>query len=704
MLMTVDGMRIENDQELVRRFAAARDEAAFAALVERYAAMVRASCQRRLRDPSLADDATQAVFLVLARRSRSLTRRSWRARPVVADWLLRTAALVCRDLDRQRRRRRRHEQASVAVQPTVVEPEAEQRDLVADAVDALPARYRQVVVLHYFAGLDRAAVGSELGLTSDAVDKRLQRAHAQLERRLRTVPVLTTLAAIRPPDDSGAFLHAAITHPTAAASAAATHIVHATWVWAAGSALALTAATAALIGLVASEPTTPATPRAAAGDPAAASPAGSIRIDHGGDDWASAVLVLPDRRLLVSGVGGAEGRRRVFVTRLLANGTVDTSYGDGGTAWCSEPSTGAWAFDLVALNGDRVASALATTGADGRRQLWLHVLDDQGRPERPAIDLFRWTSQRERMDGVRVRTTGDRGEDGGDRVWLATTWLEGDAQVPADARPVRTELSRMDFSTQKTMLETRVQLKSTAGDLYVTGAPAVWPDRRAVVPLGLVRDGGERIAIAGIPPSIFTAGARDPEVGFGTDGVWIPTITAAGMHDSFAKSRAAAVLAMPDGTYRIAGEARIETGALGALVVRCAGDDVDSPSEQRPNIYHAQSDDGTRMGFHALAAASDGYLAIGTAGEGESRRLIMAAFAADGTVLPWHAVPRTSGSGEDGYAAAVDGAGVVIVGATGVEGQRDVLVVRMSRAAEMDRTFSGVGAPANASAGSPGEF
>src|SRR4051812_21301115 len=118
MLMTMgDRAGTDSDESLVRQFAEARNELAFSALVERYATLVHAACRRRLRDPSLADDATQAVFLVLARRCRSLIGRAWTTRPVIADWLLRTAALVCRDLERQRRRRLRHEAAAVADRP-----------------------------------------------------------------------------------------------------------------------------------------------------------------------------------------------------------------------------------------------------------------------------------------------------------------------------------------------------------------------------------------------------------------------------------------------------------------------------------------------------------------------------------------------------------------------------------------------------------
>src|SRR4051812_39654142 len=98
-----------SDGELARRYANAGDaderEAAFRGLVERHAAMVVAACRRGLSDPTEAEDAAQAVFLVLARKAAALVEH-----PTLGGWLHRVACHVAwrlRDAERARDRRER---------------------------------------------------------------------------------------------------------------------------------------------------------------------------------------------------------------------------------------------------------------------------------------------------------------------------------------------------------------------------------------------------------------------------------------------------------------------------------------------------------------------------------------------------------------------------------------------------------------------
>src|SRR5437870_1941543 len=74
------------DAQLVQRFTAGREEAAFAALMRRHGALVWGVCRRALRHHQDAEDAFQATFLVLARRAGSI-----RKGESVGSWLYGTA-------------------------------------------------------------------------------------------------------------------------------------------------------------------------------------------------------------------------------------------------------------------------------------------------------------------------------------------------------------------------------------------------------------------------------------------------------------------------------------------------------------------------------------------------------------------------------------------------------------------------------------
>src|SRR6516164_1802926 len=75
-LCEVEATRDLSDSELLERFLIRREEAAFAILVQRHGPMVLGLCQRLLQDRHAAEDAFQATFLVLVRKSASIRKRS----------------------------------------------------------------------------------------------------------------------------------------------------------------------------------------------------------------------------------------------------------------------------------------------------------------------------------------------------------------------------------------------------------------------------------------------------------------------------------------------------------------------------------------------------------------------------------------------------------------------------------------------------
>jgi DNA-directed RNA polymerase specialized sigma24 family protein len=86
----------DSDAELLGRYLAAGDEAAFAELVRRHGPLVWGACRRHLPDPTDAEDVFQATWLVLVRKARALA-----SRPTVGPWLYRVAAHTARNLRRR---------------------------------------------------------------------------------------------------------------------------------------------------------------------------------------------------------------------------------------------------------------------------------------------------------------------------------------------------------------------------------------------------------------------------------------------------------------------------------------------------------------------------------------------------------------------------------------------------------------------------
>src|ERR1041384_2091773 len=104
------------DREALSAYAHHRSQDAFRELVERHIAMVYAAARRQLRDPQAADDATQAVFIVLPRNASTLIHPT-----VLAGWLLRTTHWICRQSRRTENRRRIHERRAAEMRSQIDE-------------------------------------------------------------------------------------------------------------------------------------------------------------------------------------------------------------------------------------------------------------------------------------------------------------------------------------------------------------------------------------------------------------------------------------------------------------------------------------------------------------------------------------------------------------------------------------------------------
>jgi RNA polymerase sigma factor (sigma-70 family) len=174
------------DGALLDRFSAGgglERERAFEALMGRHGPMVYQVCRRRLGDRHEAEDACQAVFLVLARCAGSV-----RNRESVAGWLHGVAVRVAARARKDARKRLLREQRAAEVAAAAgVDPT---RDLdgpseaVHEELARLPEKYRSPIVLCYLEGLTHEQAAARLGSPVGTVRSRLSRGRDQLRRRL----------------------------------------------------------------------------------------------------------------------------------------------------------------------------------------------------------------------------------------------------------------------------------------------------------------------------------------------------------------------------------------------------------------------------------------------------------------------------------------------------------------------------------------
>jgi C-terminal peptidase prc len=179
----VDGSNRLGDAELLERFTAGRDEAAFDALLRRHGPLVLSVCRRVLCHPQDVEDAFQATFLVLVRRAASI-----RKSESVSAWLYGVAYRIATKARTQASRRRQREaHAGVGRLTKSRLDEITGRELYAvvdEELNRLPAENRAALVLCYLEGKTREEAARQLGWSLGTLKRRLERGRRRLHDRL----------------------------------------------------------------------------------------------------------------------------------------------------------------------------------------------------------------------------------------------------------------------------------------------------------------------------------------------------------------------------------------------------------------------------------------------------------------------------------------------------------------------------------------
>jgi len=223
-----------SDERLLDDFVLRRAEDAFTAIVRRHGPMVRGVCRRVLRNDADADDAFQAVFVVLLRKADAV-----RPRNQLGNWLYGVAVNVARRGRDAVARRRTQELVSEPLAPPEAyapgSPElSELRAVIDQELRGLPTAYRAAVVACDLEGHTRAEAAGRLGWSEGTVASRLARGRALLADRLtrRGVAVPAAgLAAVAGPSAADAVVAVnfplLVSGPPSAAEALATEVIRA---------------------------------------------------------------------------------------------------------------------------------------------------------------------------------------------------------------------------------------------------------------------------------------------------------------------------------------------------------------------------------------------------------------------------------------------------------------------------------------------
>jgi RNA polymerase sigma factor (sigma-70 family) len=182
-----------DDLELLRDYATRRSEAAFAELVERPAPLVYSAALRQTDDAHLAEEITQTVFVILARKAGAISQKT-----ILAGWLFRTTRHVVADALKMQIRRYRREQQAAQMQTTAADESNWEQiaPFLDSAVASLGEPDRNAVLLRFFENKSFAQIGAAMGINEEAARKRTTRATEKLRLYFSKRGVALTAAVL----------------------------------------------------------------------------------------------------------------------------------------------------------------------------------------------------------------------------------------------------------------------------------------------------------------------------------------------------------------------------------------------------------------------------------------------------------------------------------------------------------------------------
>ncbi len=173
-------MQATDDSALLRQYVENHSDEAFALLVAQHINLVYSVALRQVGNPHQAEEITQAVFIVLAKKAAEL-----RHNKALSSWLFQAAHLTANNFVRSEIRRHYREQEAF-MQSGLNESGTGIWASIAPSLDTAVAglneKDRRAIVLRFYEGRNLREVGVALGASEEAAKKRVTRALEKLQR------------------------------------------------------------------------------------------------------------------------------------------------------------------------------------------------------------------------------------------------------------------------------------------------------------------------------------------------------------------------------------------------------------------------------------------------------------------------------------------------------------------------------------------
>jgi len=193
---------MKTDQQLLQTYIKQNSQTAFREIVSRNGKMVYSACYRILQDSHLAEDATQEVFLILAKKA-----STFKPDVILGGWLYNSAVWEAKNLARSRTNTQRRERRT-AMEAEKLHDSNDSEEILwqeishylDDALSTLPKRLEEALILCFLQEIPRSEAAKLLGCTENTLSKRINRALNKLNlsfiKKGITAPIVTLTAIL----------------------------------------------------------------------------------------------------------------------------------------------------------------------------------------------------------------------------------------------------------------------------------------------------------------------------------------------------------------------------------------------------------------------------------------------------------------------------------------------------------------------------